>query len=54
MLFLYFSFGFCPVFSTECKVIIKVIDINNEVPIFEKNDVSQKTDMFFVVYCILR
>ncbi|KAG7470059.1 hypothetical protein MATL_G00135230 [Megalops atlanticus] len=24
--------------STECKVIIKVIDINNEVPVFEKND----------------
>ncbi|XP_062841779.1 cadherin-17 [Trichomycterus rosablanca] len=26
------------VFSTECNVIIKVIDINNEIPIFEKND----------------
>lgn len=26
-------------YSTECKVIIKVIDINNEIPVFEKNDV---------------
>ncbi|KAM3873332.1 cadherin-17 [Diretmus argenteus] len=27
-----------PAFSTECKVLIKVIDINNELPLFEKND----------------
>lgn len=27
------------VYSTECKVIIKVIDINNEIPVFEKKDV---------------
>ncbi|XP_045901580.1 cadherin-17 [Micropterus dolomieu] len=27
-----------PVFSTECKVVIKVIDVNNEMPVFEKND----------------
>ncbi|XP_041708069.1 cadherin-17-like [Coregonus clupeaformis] len=27
-----------PGFSTECKVLIKVIDINNELPIFEMND----------------
>ncbi|KAK2844546.1 hypothetical protein Q5P01_011205 [Channa striata] len=27
-----------PVFSTECKVTIKVIDVNNEIPLFEKND----------------
>uniref|UniRef100_UPI0037E79FAD cadherin-17 n=1 Tax=Semicossyphus pulcher TaxID=241346 RepID=UPI0037E79FAD len=26
-----------PVFSTECKVVIKVIDINNEMPVFEKD-----------------
>ncbi|XP_072548127.1 cadherin-17 [Salminus brasiliensis] len=25
-------------FSTECSVIIKIIDINNEIPIFENND----------------
>ncbi|KAG9339392.1 hypothetical protein JZ751_023785, partial [Albula glossodonta] len=25
-------------FSTECKIVIKVIDINNEIPVFEKND----------------
>ncbi|XP_029101859.1 cadherin-17 [Scleropages formosus] len=25
-------------YSTECKVLIRVIDINNEVPVFEKND----------------
>ncbi|KAM4580822.1 cadherin-17 [Odontesthes bonariensis] len=25
-------------FSTVCKVVIKVIDVNNEIPIFEKND----------------
>uniref|UniRef100_A0A3B1KKG3 Cadherin 17, LI cadherin (liver-intestine) n=1 Tax=Astyanax mexicanus TaxID=7994 RepID=A0A3B1KKG3_ASTMX len=25
-------------FSTECSVIIRIIDINNEIPIFEKND----------------
>lgn len=27
-----------PVFSTQCKVIIKVIDVNNELPIFERKD----------------
>ncbi|KAM7420743.1 hypothetical protein PAMA_015121 [Pampus argenteus] len=27
-----------PVFSTECKVVVKVIDVNNEMPLFEKND----------------
>uniref|UniRef100_A0AAR2LTZ6 Cadherin domain-containing protein n=1 Tax=Pygocentrus nattereri TaxID=42514 RepID=A0AAR2LTZ6_PYGNA len=26
------------VHSTECNVVIKIIDINNEIPIFEKND----------------
>ncbi|XP_048009767.1 cadherin-17 [Megalobrama amblycephala] len=26
------------VYSTECKAIIKVIDINNEIPVFEKKD----------------
>ncbi|KAM9310005.1 cadherin-17 [Pholidichthys leucotaenia] len=25
-------------FSTDCKVIVKVIDINNELPVFEKSD----------------
>lgn len=33
-------FCFCLVYSTECNVIINIIDLNNEVPIFEKNDVS--------------
>ncbi|KAJ8004939.1 hypothetical protein DPEC_G00141490 [Dallia pectoralis] len=27
-----------PAFSTDCKVVIKVIDINNELPIFQMND----------------
>lgn len=27
-----------PAFSTECKVIVKVIDVNNEMPLYEKND----------------
>uniref|UniRef100_A0A6Q2Z5W4 Cadherin 17, LI cadherin (liver-intestine) n=2 Tax=Esox lucius TaxID=8010 RepID=A0A6Q2Z5W4_ESOLU len=27
-----------PAFSTECTVLVKVIDINNELPIFQKND----------------
>ncbi|KAI4883631.1 hypothetical protein NFI96_012928, partial [Prochilodus magdalenae] len=26
------------VHNTECKVVIKIIDINNEIPVFEKND----------------
>nr|XP_046254566.1 cadherin-17 [Scatophagus argus] len=32
-----------PVFSTECKVIIKIIDVNNEIPLFEKNDYGNHT-----------
>lgn len=32
--------SFLSVFSTICKVIIKVIDVNNEMPLFEKRDVS--------------
>lgn len=32
-----------PEFSTECKVIIKVIDVNNEVPVFEENDYGSHT-----------
>ncbi|MFT7816248.1 cadherin-17 [Arapaima gigas] len=31
-------------YSTECKVLIRVIDINNEVPVFEKND-YEKVDI---------
>lgn len=27
-----------PAFSTDCKVIVKVIDVNNELPLFERND----------------
>ncbi|XP_039974065.1 cadherin-17 [Xiphias gladius] len=27
-----------PAFSTDCKVVIKVIDVNNEMPLFERND----------------
>lgn len=35
------TYGFClTVFSTECKVMVKVIDVNNEMPLFDKNDVS--------------
>lgn len=30
-------------FSTDCKVVIKVIDVNNEMPVFEKNNVSVST-----------
>uniref|UniRef100_A0A671UKS6 Cadherin 17, LI cadherin (liver-intestine) n=1 Tax=Sparus aurata TaxID=8175 RepID=A0A671UKS6_SPAAU len=32
-----------PVFSTNCKVVIKVIDVNNELPLFEKNDYGSQT-----------
>ncbi|XP_049902789.1 cadherin-17 [Epinephelus moara] len=32
-----------PVFSTECKVVVKVIDVNNEMPLFEKNDYGNHT-----------
>ncbi|XP_037640297.1 cadherin-17 [Sebastes umbrosus] len=32
-----------PAFSTECKVIVKVIDVNNEMPLFEKNDYGSHT-----------
>ncbi|XP_071376349.1 cadherin-17 [Centroberyx affinis] len=32
-----------PGFSTQCKVLIKVIDINNELPLFEKNDYGSHT-----------
>ncbi|XP_076009775.1 cadherin-17 [Genypterus blacodes] len=32
-----------PGFSTECQVIIKVIDINNMLPLFEKNDYGTET-----------
>ncbi|XP_041799119.1 cadherin-17 [Chelmon rostratus] len=32
-----------PVFSTECKVVVKVIDVNNETPVFEKNDYGNHT-----------
>ncbi|XP_072317062.1 cadherin-17 [Eucyclogobius newberryi] len=32
-----------PVFSTVCKVVIKVIDVNNELPLFEKNDYGSHT-----------
>ncbi|XP_044213889.1 cadherin-17 [Thunnus albacares] len=30
-------------YSTNCKVIIKVIDVNNELPLFEKNDYGSHT-----------
>ncbi|KAM6995239.1 cadherin-17 [Tautogolabrus adspersus] len=30
-------------FSEECKVVIKVIDVNNELPLFEKNDYGTHT-----------
>ncbi|XP_074509842.1 cadherin-17 [Sebastes fasciatus] len=32
-----------PAFSTECKVIVKVIDVNNEMPLYEKNDYGSHT-----------
>ncbi|XP_029360941.1 cadherin-17 [Echeneis naucrates] len=32
-----------PVFSTECKVVVKVIDVNNELPLFEKTDYGNYT-----------
>ncbi|XP_037532231.1 cadherin-17 [Nematolebias whitei] len=31
------------VFSTDCKVIVKVIDVNNELPLFEKTDYGNHT-----------
>ncbi|XP_068995515.1 cadherin-17 [Embiotoca jacksoni] len=31
------------VFSTDCKVVIKVIDVNNEMPLFEKTDYGNHT-----------
>ncbi|XP_023256576.1 cadherin-17 [Seriola lalandi dorsalis] len=32
-----------PAFTTDCKVVIKVIDVNNEMPLFEKNDYGNHT-----------
>ncbi|XP_034730426.1 cadherin-17 [Etheostoma cragini] len=32
-----------PVFSTECKIVVKIIDVNNERPQFEKNDYGSHT-----------
>ncbi|XP_059196213.1 cadherin-17 isoform X2 [Centropristis striata] len=32
-----------PAFSTVCKVLVKVIDINNEMPLFEKKDYGSQT-----------
>ncbi|XP_068616231.1 cadherin-17 [Brachionichthys hirsutus] len=32
-----------PVFTTECNVTVKVIDVNNEMPLFEKNDYGSHT-----------
>ncbi|XP_061632221.1 cadherin-17 [Phyllopteryx taeniolatus] len=32
-----------PVYSVICKVVVKVIDINNELPVFEKNDYGSST-----------
>ncbi|XP_033836798.1 cadherin-17 isoform X2 [Periophthalmus magnuspinnatus] len=32
-----------PVFSTQCKVVVKVIDVNNELPLFEKQDYGSHT-----------
>ncbi|XP_042371466.1 cadherin-17-like, partial [Plectropomus leopardus] len=32
-----------PAFSTECKVVVKVIDVNNEMPLFEKTDYGSQT-----------
>ncbi|XP_061811044.1 cadherin-17 [Nerophis lumbriciformis] len=31
------------VYSAECKVVVKVIDVNNELPLFEKNDYGSHT-----------
>ncbi|KAM8869376.1 cadherin-17 [Spinachia spinachia] len=31
------------VYSTECKVVVKVIDVNNEMPLFEKSDYGGHT-----------
>ncbi|KAM9353461.1 LOW QUALITY PROTEIN: cadherin-17 [Symphorus nematophorus] len=31
-----------PAFSTDCKVVVKVIDVNNEMPLFEKSDYSSE------------
>lgn len=47
-------------FSTVCKVVIKVIDVNNELPLFEKNDVSiwirthhfRGLKMILLMYCV--
>ncbi|XP_077383453.1 cadherin-17 [Festucalex cinctus] len=32
-----------PVYSVICKVVVKVIDVNNELPLFEKNDYGSYT-----------
>ncbi|XP_074540100.1 cadherin-17 [Halichoeres trimaculatus] len=32
-----------PAFTEQCKVVIKVIDVNNEMPLFEKNDYGTHT-----------
>nr|XP_057940809.1 cadherin-17 [Doryrhamphus excisus]XP_057940810.1 cadherin-17 [Doryrhamphus excisus]XP_057940812.1 cadherin-17 [Doryrhamphus excisus]XP_057940813.1 cadherin-17 [Doryrhamphus excisus] len=32
-----------PAYSADCKVVVKVIDVNNELPLFEKNDYGSHT-----------
>lgn len=40
-------------FSVDCSVLIKVIDVNNELPVFEKADVSTRSlcCLSFLSYC---
>lgn len=42
-------------FSVDCKVVIKVIDVNNELPVFEEATVSTWSTglccLFFLSYC---
>lgn len=42
-------------FSVDCNVLIKVIDVNNELPVFEKADVSTWSTslscLLFLSYC---
>lgn len=43
------SYGFilfCAGFKTECDVQINIIDINDQIPIFEKSDVSISNVVF--------
>ncbi|XP_054637145.1 cadherin-17 isoform X2 [Dunckerocampus dactyliophorus] len=41
-----------PAYSADCKVVVKVIDVNNELPLFEKNDVRAHRNVCCICVCV--